>query len=404
MPKRLVGTALILIFVGLIPFAFSLIHVSLPSPAPLLNLLLPPHVAQWLVDYVSFKGIAVLGGALLLLAAILVVRRIWEEHFNDGPMGTSEVLLEEAKAIHGKEADASLLEIISKFYARPERQQELSEAVGEQDLGRDRVSNVSPSVFQWLNGVDPKGRTALCLSGGGIRSASFGLGVLQALAMHPRARTLEGAQGRPSPEKSYLAQFNYLSTVSGGGYIGGWFSTWVQRVGYANVWRDLARIGDREQDPGEQAAPLKWLRVHSNFLTPKLGLSGDTLAGDCDLSSQSSPELARSSSGAVRRADFHEADGARSIQTMGGALGGALRGDDVADLALPASCGVVVHAAQSSEPDLRPEKTGKRSRPPFAGPASLHCRRDLVHAFPGVERRASEYVQGRIGIEAVLLE
>ena len=46
---------------------------------------------------------------------------------------------------------------------------------------------------------------ALCLSGGGIRSASFCLGVIQALA-----------------EARLLAQFNYLSTVSGGGYIGSW--------------------------------------------------------------------------------------------------------------------------------------------------------------------------------------
>ena len=43
-------------------------------------------------------------------------------------------------------------------------------------------------------------RTALCFSGGGIRSATFGLGVLQGIA----ARKL-------------LGQFDYLSTVSGGG-------------------------------------------------------------------------------------------------------------------------------------------------------------------------------------------
>ena len=55
---------------------------------------------------------------------------------------------------------------------------------------------------------DP-GQTALCLSGGGIRSAAFALGVLQALA---RLRL--------------LSQFDYLSTVSGGGYIGGWLSAW----------------------------------------------------------------------------------------------------------------------------------------------------------------------------------
>src|SRR5437763_1645944 len=44
---------------------------------------------------------------------------------------------------------------------------------------------------------------ALCLSGGGIRSATFALGILQSLAAH-----------------GLLSKFDYLSTVSGGGYIG----------------------------------------------------------------------------------------------------------------------------------------------------------------------------------------
>src|SRR5471032_549817 len=56
-------------------------------------------------------------------------------------------------------------------------------------------------------------RTALCLSGGGIRSASFGLGILQALA-----------------EKDILRKFHYLSTVSGGGYIGSWLTAWRAAV------------------------------------------------------------------------------------------------------------------------------------------------------------------------------
>src|SRR6266481_1912555 len=45
-------------------------------------------------------------------------------------------------------------------------------------------------------------RAALCISGGGIRSATFGLGVLQGLA-----------------RCGLLDKFHYLSTVSGGGYI-----------------------------------------------------------------------------------------------------------------------------------------------------------------------------------------
>ena len=57
------------------------------------------------------------------------------------------------------------------------------------------------------------GHSALCLSGGGVRSASFNLGVLEGLA---RARV--------------LGTFDYLSTVSGGGYIGGWLSAWRQHA------------------------------------------------------------------------------------------------------------------------------------------------------------------------------
>src|SRR5437660_8854908 len=47
-------------------------------------------------------------------------------------------------------------------------------------------------------------RAALCISGGGNRSAIFGLGVLQGLA-----------------RCGLLDKFHYLSTVGGGGYIGG---------------------------------------------------------------------------------------------------------------------------------------------------------------------------------------
>lgn len=52
---------------------------------------------------------------------------------------------------------------------------------------------------------------ALCLSGGGIRSATFCLGILQSLA-----------------EQEWLNKIHYLSTVSGGGFIGSWLSNWVR--------------------------------------------------------------------------------------------------------------------------------------------------------------------------------
>jgi len=63
-------------------------------------------------------------------------------------------------------------------------------------------------LYAAIHHLEPP-QSALCLSGGGIRSASFALGVLQALARH-----------------GLLFRFDYLSTVSGGGYIGSWLSAW----------------------------------------------------------------------------------------------------------------------------------------------------------------------------------
>ena len=69
----------------------------------------------------------------------------------------------------------------------------------------------------------PEKRAALCISGGGIRSATFGLGVLQGLA-----------------RCGLLDKFHYQSTVSGGGYIGSWLSAWINREGLTSVTTQLA--------------------------------------------------------------------------------------------------------------------------------------------------------------------
>ncbi len=102
----------------------------------------------------------------------------------------------------------------------------------------------------------------LALSGGGIRSATFNLGVLQALA-----------------EVGKLRRFDYLSTVSGGGYIGGWLTAWIHRKGLAAVEDALASSVNGE---GAEPPEVRWLRAHSNYLTPRKGLlSLDTLWGAC---------------------------------------------------------------------------------------------------------------------------
>lgn len=102
----------------------------------------------------------------------------------------------------------------------------------------------------------------LAFSGGGIRSATFNLGVLQALA-----------------RLGLLRRMDYLSTVSGGGYIGSWLHAWVHREdkGILGVENALAvKAGAALHEPRQ----VSWLRQYSNYLTPRVGLlSADTMAG-----------------------------------------------------------------------------------------------------------------------------
>lgn len=103
------------------------------------------------------------------------------------------------------------------------------------------------------------GLMGLCLSGGGIRSATFNLGVLQGLA-----------------ELRLLDCFDYLSSVSGGGYIHQWLAAWASRESFPSVAEKLVPLPD-ERCPQTHPEPLRWLRRYSNYLTPQLGLfSGDT--------------------------------------------------------------------------------------------------------------------------------
>lgn len=83
----------------------------------------------------------------------------------------------------------------------------------------------------------------LALSGGGIRSATFCLGLLRGMA-----------------RRGLLSRFDYLSTVSGGGYTGAMFGRLVGRVGIAEAERILAASDSR---------PLAWLRRYGRYLAPR---------------------------------------------------------------------------------------------------------------------------------------
>ena len=107
--------------------------------------------------------------------------------------------------------------------------------------------------------------SGISISGGGIRSASFALGILQAL----------NAQ-------KVLPKIDYLSTVSGGGYIG---SSWT----WFNYLKRLGKLGDtgedyffpfgvcdegaRSNNLSIQSSILSYLRQHANYLVPGFGLN-----------------------------------------------------------------------------------------------------------------------------------
>lgn len=89
----------------------------------------------------------------------------------------------------------------------------------------------------------PDDLVALCSSGGGIRSAIFNLGVLQGL-----------------DKLKLLPLFDYHSTVSGGGYLGGWWSAW--RAKHPDTPFPQA------DDNLVEHAAIRRLREKSRFLSP----------------------------------------------------------------------------------------------------------------------------------------
>jgi len=95
----------------------------------------------------------------------------------------------------------------------------------------------------------------LALSGGGIRSAAFNMGVLQTLS-----------------QSGLLARVDYLSSVSGGGYVGSCL-TWLRAHVPAS---SLQRLGAVPLADGTGTV-LDWLRAHGRYLITGKGLSGWTL-------------------------------------------------------------------------------------------------------------------------------
>jgi len=93
-------------------------------------------------------------------------------------------------------------------------------------------------------------RIGVALSGGGIRSATFSLGLFQSFARH-----------------DLLKRIDYLSTVSGGGYFGGFFGKLFLSASNTNSPTDAAQRV-RDTLANTQSPPLNWLRENGRYIAP----------------------------------------------------------------------------------------------------------------------------------------
>src|SRR3954454_20684525 len=73
-----------------------------------------------------------------------------------------------------------------------------------------RIADRQKEIF----GAAGKPLLGVAFSGGGIRSGTFNLGIIQGMA-----------------KRGLLSHVDYLSTVSGGGYIGTWLHGVIKRYG-----------------------------------------------------------------------------------------------------------------------------------------------------------------------------
>jgi GNAT superfamily N-acetyltransferase len=131
-----------------------------------------------------------------------------------------------------------------------------NELLDKSDLSSLDTETPGPAGEPWIR-YTPLDRVGLAFSGGGIRSATFNLGVLKALH-----------------ELGLLKHVDYLSTVSGGGYIGAWWSAWRARWGKEfPEARTTSRVSTSvpQTDLNREPEEVRHLREFSNFLSPRIG-------------------------------------------------------------------------------------------------------------------------------------
>jgi hypothetical protein len=127
-----------------------------------------------------------------------------------------------------------------------------------------------------LRAAPARARTGLAFSGGGVRSATFCLGVIQGLSKVSRARKNQ----KNVVDDPLLSRFGFLSTVSGGGYFGGFLTQLFQRKPITRAADVEAVLADEvvsapvDASASETLTPayarhvMHWLRENGRYLAP----------------------------------------------------------------------------------------------------------------------------------------
>jgi hypothetical protein len=159
--------------------------------------------------------------------------------------------------------------------SREDRPTEKQFVIADSDRTAPRTMECEQNADSVFDRAHRTSLVGLAFSGGGIRSATFNLGVLQGLA-----------------KLGLLPMFDYISTVSGGGYIGSWLCAWILRTGQdkkTGMCKEAApgnllapiRVVQESLKPDrstktqhQEVRPIRFLREYSNYITPRLGVLG----------------------------------------------------------------------------------------------------------------------------------
>lgn len=170
--------------------------------------------------------------------------------------GVRDALVEGPMAPRGNPPVDPMAEIeASLLFGIPEQDAEVWKCVGSQMAAASMATTVNLAesadvlarrkkmASAACSTTAPEDATGLAFSGGGIRSATFCLGVAQVLA-----------------EKNLLRDVDFLSTVSGGGYTGSFLT---QIIGGGGAWTQVA------SPHGPDTAGIRKLRLNAKFISAR---------------------------------------------------------------------------------------------------------------------------------------